>query len=509
MQYTQRYSRRRFLGYTAAAAALPLVATIATPCASSPKAEATGSLARLADDASAEFRAVADAAESAMKAAGVPGAALGIYGNGREELAVFGLADVAGNRPVTLETRFQVGSITKPHTATAALRLVEQHKLDLDARVRTYIPALRLQDESVAANVTIRHLLTHTGGWFGDMMIENGTDDAAMARYVDEVFPTLPQLTPLGSYVNYNNSALGLLGRVIEVVTGQTYREAMERLVFAPLGMRSATFDPAVALTNPHALGYGEVDGRVDEITPLLLPRHVDPAGNLWLNIADVVRFGRFQAGNGLSADGKRVLKEETLRQMQTPQKTLADPHVGAIGFTWAVIDLPGGLRMLDHAGDPIAQASRITILPTKSLVIAVVTNSQDGAAVRSAAVAAALEEYAGTALQKPSFPAEPLNMSRDELEQYAGSYDLPTDSFLLTLTGDGLQFSHILKDPPGQVQPSNRSALPTSSVTFIGRDEAVIGTSSNPIQKITFERRKDGTVGWMVVGATRLIPRR
>ena len=98
----------------------------------------------------------------------VPGAAAGVWNAGRKETAAFGVTSIMNPLAVTPETLFQIGSITKTMVATVVLRLVEQGRLDLDRPVRAILPELQLADEASAADLTLRHLLTHTGGWAGD-----------------------------------------------------------------------------------------------------------------------------------------------------------------------------------------------------------------------------------------------------------------------------------------------------------------------------------------------------
>src|SRR6266545_2698458 len=98
----------------------------------------------------------------------VPGVALGVWHEGDEHAAGVGVTSVENPLEIDADTLFQVGSITKTVTASVAMRLVEQGELDLDAPARTYLPRFRLADEDVATRVTMRHLLTHTGGWVGD-----------------------------------------------------------------------------------------------------------------------------------------------------------------------------------------------------------------------------------------------------------------------------------------------------------------------------------------------------
>ena len=205
------------------------------------------------------------------------GAALGILADGREEHATFGVDRIERDMPVTGDTLFQIGSITKTFTGTAVMRLVDQGALDLNATVRTYLPDFRLENEDVAARATLRHLLTHTGGWWGDFFVDTGAGDDAIARYVEQWVPTLPQLTPLGEYVNYNNSGFTLLGRLIEVATGQEYRAALHALVLDPLGLNSSVFAPDEVTARPHADGHFTEHGSTRSQEPLFLPRAVDP----------------------------------------------------------------------------------------------------------------------------------------------------------------------------------------------------------------------------------------
>jgi CubicO group peptidase (beta-lactamase class C family) len=142
----------------------------------------------------------------------IPDGAVGIYHDGRMKSAVAGLADVAAGTPVTPDTLFGMGSVSKTDTATAVMRLAETGRLDIDGLVRDYIPDLALADEEVAAQVTDRHLLSHTGGWYGDPFIQTGAGDDALVRFITGFLPTFPQIAPLGRYYSYNNSGFVLRG---------------------------------------------------------------------------------------------------------------------------------------------------------------------------------------------------------------------------------------------------------------------------------------------------------
>src|SRR5690348_11843846 len=111
-------------------------------------------------DAGAIFAELGERITAGMERLRVPGVAVGVLFDGHEYTAGFGVTSLENPLPVTDTTLFQIGSTSKTVTATAAMRLVEQGKLALDTPVRAYLPELRLRDESVAANVTLKHLFT-------------------------------------------------------------------------------------------------------------------------------------------------------------------------------------------------------------------------------------------------------------------------------------------------------------------------------------------------------------
>ncbi|HWL66723.1 MAG TPA: serine hydrolase domain-containing protein, partial [Actinomycetota bacterium] len=183
----------------------------------------------------------------------VPGVAVGVLIDGQEHYAFHGVTGIESPLEVDANTLFQFGSTGKTFTATAIMRLVERGDVDLDAKVRKYVPDLKLKDESVAENVTILHLLNHTAGWSGDLMENTGDGDDAIAKYVAKMVD-IEQVTPLGATASYNNAALSLAGLVIEKVTGQTYEQAMKELIFEPLGLSNMYFFPSEIMTRRFAI---------------------------------------------------------------------------------------------------------------------------------------------------------------------------------------------------------------------------------------------------------------
>jgi CubicO group peptidase (beta-lactamase class C family) len=510
-----RLSRRRFLAATAAAAALsPLgspwstFAAKQTPAAQ-PWSAAEEIPATMEADASPRFRAVADAVRDAMVEYGIPGTALGILMDGEEEHAVFGLANLETGEPVTPETRFQIGSVGKTYTGTAIMQAVSSGKLDLYAPVRTYLPDFELMDESVAARVTVHHLLTHTGGWWGDTFFDTGDDDAAIARLVQEVLPTLPQQSPLGMFASYNNAGISVLGRLLEVVEDMTYREVMQQYLLDPLGMDNSTFDIADVERGSYSLGYHSgPDGTLPQ-TPLHLPRSIEPAGaNFWSTTPEQLRFARLHLADGVAPDGDRLLPAYTARLMRTAQSFFTGTSNVQMGLTWFVQDV-AGIRFAQHIGDTFGQHTALVLAPDKGFALILLTNAEPGGAQAEAAVlTAAAKTYLdmsdeaaqvgiGSGLGASPDTA-PLRLPAAELDAYAGRFATPADAVSLRVENDELLLSLEALDLPGQIVPAIPDQVVVDyPVTVIGGDRLAVG--SNVIA--AYAREPDGEIGWLRVG--------
>lgn len=516
-----RLTRRRFVAAAAvsALAANPrpwtvLAQTTATPPSSSgPWTDAGAIPGTLAADASPRFRAVAAALTAAMAANGIPGAALGIFANGQEEHAVFGVADIATMTPVTPDTLFQLASLTKPHTGTAIFRLIAEGKLDLDAPVHAYLPTLRLADADVAARVTLRHLLTHTGGWWGDDASDTGNGDDAIARFLAERLPTFPQLFPLGAFCSYNNTGFTVLGRLIEVATGMPYRQAMAELVLKPLGLTGTTFAREDVARRPHASGHVAGKHGPEAVTSPFLPRWDDPDGGLWSTTRGQLRFARFHLGDGTAPNGVRLLAPSTVELMRTPQVAIPGVPALSMGLPWFTHDVAGE-RLVLHTGDTDGQHAMLLFSPDRGFAIVLLTNAQPGGGIAETDVLdVALQQYLGLGLDAAhagltaalTVPAgtPTFAMAAEDLAQYTGRYRTPDSDYTVRAANDGLRLTFEEIALPDQLAPGH-PAEPARDVPlpFVGPDLALLGTTILP-----FVRRPDGDIGWISIGL-RLLPR-
>lgn len=387
-----RPSRRTVIKASAAVAGLAVANAIARRPAGAwetPAAPATPA-------AGADFAALDAYVVERMAALGVPGVAVGVILGDREHAAGFGVTNVDHPLPVDADTLFQIGSTTKTYTGTALMRLVDDGKLDLDAPVREYLPEFRVADEAVSEAVTVRHLVTHTAGWFGDDFTDPGDGDDALARYVDGM-ADLPQIAPLGEFFSYNNAAVIAAGRVMEAVTGQTYEAALKELVLAPLGMERSSFFAEEILTEAVAAGHDAPEGEPVVVGPWALPRAVNPAGGVVSDVRDVLRYARFHLGDGTANDA-RVLSAASLESMRTPHGpggSLGAEVLDGVGVTW-LLSTVGGARLVQHGGSTNGQQSALVLVPERGFAVAVLTNANEGAVLGAEVVNRALDQFLG-----------------------------------------------------------------------------------------------------------------
>jgi CubicO group peptidase (beta-lactamase class C family) len=166
----------------------------------------------------------------------VPGASLAVLADGEVTALATGVLHKGTGVAATTDSLFQIGSITKVYTATVLLRLVDQGLASLDTPVVEILPEFRVADPEVSRRVTLRHLLSHTSGISGDFFHDTGRGDDCLARYV-QACADLAQNHPLGVTFAYGNTGYIVLGRVIEVLTGMVWDQALAEQLVAPLGL--------------------------------------------------------------------------------------------------------------------------------------------------------------------------------------------------------------------------------------------------------------------------------
>lgn len=249
------------------------------------------------------------------------------------QVEAVGQADVAGNVPMRPDTMFWIASMTKPITATAVLMLQDEGKLSVDDPVAKYLPELgNLKTPGgEPANLTLKHLLTHTSG------MDDAGKEAKGAKTLADLIPiyaSKPLHFKPGSQWAYCQSGINSLGRIVEVVSGQPFDVFLQKRLFDPLGMKDTTFYPTKEQLPRIAKSYKFVNGQLEE-APNVFLLHNDPTahdrpplgnGGLFSTAGDYGRFLQMLLKDG-SFDGKTYLKPETVKQMTSVQS--GDVHTG------------------------------------------------------------------------------------------------------------------------------------------------------------------------------------
>ena len=441
----------------------------------------------------AKFDRVAEVVQEQMKALGIPGVALGILSEGHVRTRAFGVTNIDHPMPVTDETLFQIGSISKTFTGTAIMRLVEQGKLRLDDPIRKHIPGFKVKDADASARATVRDTLTHMGGWEGDFFDDPSSGDDALERIVERM-AKLEQTAKVGEMWGYNNAGFYAAGRIIEVVTGKPFEKALAELVLEPVGIDQAYLFPADVMTRRFVVGHGAPKSVATVLTPWPIPRAANAAGGLTTNVASMLRYAAFHMGDGTSSKGQRVLSAASLAQM----RTTVVPKTGSdltMGLTWH-LGKEGGLAVAEHGGGTNGQISQLRLVPDKRFAIAVVTNSGRGGTLNTRAVRAAMDAYLGIAIPRPAR----MVVASDALAEYAGTYRRQYADVTVTVDGDALKLQVTPKMPglDGRMPPQG----PPQRLAFHAKDRLLQIEGPNAGEPGgEFIRDAGGRVAWLRTG--------
>jgi CubicO group peptidase (beta-lactamase class C family) len=424
----------------------------------------------------------------------IPGLAVGELDGETRAVAGFGVASLETSYPARPDSLFQIGSISKVFTATLVMILVEESKLDLDTPVITYMPDLKLADPAARERITLRMLLSHSAGFFGDFFEDFGMGDDALSRYVGKL-DTLAQQTPPGESWAYNNAGFCLAGALIERVTGQPFERVMRERVFEPLGLSRSFYFAHEAIAYPVAVGHTQKTPGGDEhevARRYPLPRAVNPAGGVIATVNDLLTFAAFHMDGGVTRDGKRLLSEKTTRAMWEPQIKAANfAEAYAIGWETRVID---GVRLIGHGGSTNGFNARLTMIPARRYAIAILTNSGRGSAMYEEVIESRLAERFGLHESKP----QAITLPAEALARFAGVYRQPDGRVTLTATDSGLRremtFRDVLNDKEETYPPED--LRPISETEFI-----IVTPGENESERIDFLLDGEGRPRFLRMG--------
>jgi len=287
----------------------------------------------------------------------------------------YGLADRDKHLSNTLDTQFRIGSMNKMFTATAILQLVGEGKIDLAAPLGKYLPDYPNRD--VATKVTIRNLLTHTGGT-GDIFTpeydKHRLEVRELADYV-KLFGSRGLEFEPGSKWSYSNYGFILLGVVIEKVSGVSYYEYVRKHIFDPAGMHATDSLPETDSVPNRSVGYMRKNGAWEPNTDTL-PWRGTSAGGGYSTVGDLFRFAQ-------ALSSGKLVKPELFAEMTSKQASAPEmPAAEGYGFGMGISEEPQGKRF-GHGGGAPGMNGELQIYPRSDIVIAVLSNLDPPAASR------------------------------------------------------------------------------------------------------------------------------
>ena len=293
--------------------------------------------------------------------------------NGKTIFAqAYGLADRDLKIPNKLATRFRIGSMNKMFTAVATLQLVQSGALELNEPFAKYLRDYPNKD--VASKVTIRDLLTHTGGTgdiFGPEFDAHRLELRTLQDYVTLYGTRGLQFEP-GTKWDYSNYGFILLGRVIEKVSGRSYYDYVREHVYAPAGMTSTGSDPEDRTVVNRSVGYTEVGVGKWQSNSDTLPYRGTSAGGGYSTVGDLFRFA--------NALRENKLLHAHYTQMLTTGKVDTPNGRYAFGFEDRRVN---GARCFGHGGAAPGMNGDLAICPGSGYVVVVLVNMDPPAASR------------------------------------------------------------------------------------------------------------------------------
>jgi len=301
----------------------------------------------------------------------VPGVSVAVVEDGKEVWSTgFGMADLENFVPATSRTLYRLGSISKPITAVAAMRLWEQGKLDLDAPVQKYCPKFPQKPEGT---ITTRELLGHLAGirhyrprTSDDMEWFNVThfDDPIAGGL--KFFESDPLVAAPGTKFSYSTHGYTVVGCAIEGASSQRYLDYVEDGVLKPMGMTSTAADDRYSII-PYRARFYHKDAQGKVVNADLMDSSYKIPGGGWLSSAD--DMARFEIA---------IMKDELLRRatrdlMFTSQKT-TDGKATDYGLGWD-LEMMGDVRVVRHTGAQQGTTTAIFMSPERNLGVVLLTN--------------------------------------------------------------------------------------------------------------------------------------
>lgn len=410
----------------------------------------------------------------------VPGVSVAFIDHGRIAWTrVYGLADIASQTPVTPDTLFQAASISKPITAIATMRLVQDGKLKLDEDVNQQLRSWKIPENGFTQiqKVTLRRLLSHTAGTTVSGF--RGYDIGAPLPNLEQVLDGKPPAnnrpirvdTVPGTLWRYSGGGYVVVRRLLEDVTGKSFAELMHDLVLGPVGMEHSSFEQPLPKDKwvMAAMAYGQ-QGQPYPNNRFFVYPELAPDG-LWTTPSDIARFV-IEVQNEYSGTSSKIVNQTTIREML--QREMID---WGMGFQ---IQSIGRKPYFRHTGSNQGMKSTMVAYDAKGLQgIVIMTNGEQGS-FRGEYIRAVAKEYSWPDFQMAVHSLAKIDSSI--YAKYAGTYMCPELGILKLSLLNGRLYAN-----NHELDLANQELLPESSTKyFVLSDDITFKFSHDGSGKIT-----------------------
>ena len=293
----------------------------------------------------------------------------------------FGYSNVDEKINASPTTVYRCASVTKPVVTVGLLQLMERGEFTLDDEVNRHLD-IKIRDIK-GEQPTIRDLLTHQSGMPTRVppIFSMEEETLTMRNYIESAARSV---RPRGEKWAYCNTAYMIVGYLIELFTGRTYDDYVTENVLNPLGMNSSTFTLTSEIDSNLAQGYKRAGGPENPLIPV--PPYIlgtvpeDPAGSLYSTVLDLANFLIMNMNGGVF-DGKRILEEETINEMQKLQSPSGRSRSG-MGLTW-FYTIHDDHILLNHTGGLPDFTNNVCFYPKEGIGVCWLSNLQDGSGWR------------------------------------------------------------------------------------------------------------------------------
>jgi CubicO group peptidase (beta-lactamase class C family) len=437
----------------------------------------------LAQQQAVDFSPLAQVVLAELQETNTPGAAVAVVSGDRLVFAEgFGRDNIESGAPVTPDTLFRVGSVTKMFTAAVLVTLADADHIKLDEPIGKHLSGLNAK----LSVVTVHQLLSHTAGMTDESPPDYGShDDSALAAYVRSL-QTDHFFTEPGRIFSYSNPGYDVAGLLIEELGGRSYADVMSDRLFAPLGMSRTTFRPTVAMTYPLSQGHSAANGKPTVIRPFTDNVAAWPDGFMFSSVNDLARFA-IAFVNGGRIDGKQVLAPAVVAKLSTPYTDLHSRFVfanGKYGYGLFVHEYRGA-SLVWHAGLMPGFGALLQMVPARRFAVIVLAN-RSGSLLNKTAEKA-MELILPLEAKAEDKAELAMSISKAELSGYVGTYANKPESVELLVKRGNL----VLKREDGEFP-----------ITKIGDHRfSVVKPSGTEAEEFVLVRGADGKSEYLHVG--------